>query len=182
MRKLIALIVVGLAVASAIVAYNQYNSKNSEPNTMDNLKLTSTAFEEGQPIPDTYTCKGVNISPPMTITAVPDGAESLALILHDPDAPGGDFLHWLVWNLPADTSLIAEQSLPADAVQGQNDFSEIGYGGPCPPSGTHRYQFDLYALDISLELDSSAKRTDLQQVMEGHILDQTTLTGTFSAE
>src|SRR5690348_1063049 len=109
------------------------------------LQLTSAAFTNNGVIPVRYTCNGQNLSPPLTIADVPNGAKSLALILHDPDAPRGNFTHWLLWNVGPQLSSLAEGTVPAGARQGMADFGKVAYGGPCPPSGTHRYMFDLYA-------------------------------------
>lgn len=146
------------------------------------LQLTSPAFKEGAAIPVTYSCKGQNISPPLTISGTPYGTKSLALILHDPDAPSGDFLHWTVWNIAPGTTSIAENSVPDAAVQGTIGSGKIGYFGPCPPSGTHRYIFELYALDNTLSLLAGASRQELIDAMDGHTLAQTALTGTYSVE
>lgn len=148
------------------------------------LRLTSPAFSDGAPIPNQYTSKGDNVNPPLNILNTPAGAESLAIIMHDPDAPRGDFLHWLVWDIPPSTEAIAANSLPVGALQGFNDSDELGYMGPAPPpgTGTHRYTFELYALNTTLDMDAHATREELESTMKGHILDHTTLTGLFSAE
>ncbi|HET9850838.1 MAG TPA: YbhB/YbcL family Raf kinase inhibitor-like protein [Candidatus Saccharimonadales bacterium] len=147
------------------------------------LRLTSTAFREGQTIPEQYTCKGQNINPPLNIVNPPAGTQGFAIIMHDPDAPVGDYLHWLIWDIPPSTEGINANSSPVGAVAGYNQSDSQGYMGPCPPagSGTHRYQFELYALDTTLGLERSANREKLEAAMSGHILDQTTLTGVFAA-
>lgn len=147
------------------------------------LKLTSQVFENNSTIPEQYTCRGQNISPPLNITGVPNAAKSLALILHDPDAVNGDFLHWLMWDIPANTISIATSSVPVGSIQGPNGAGENSYLGPCPPpgTGTHHYIFELYALDKSLGLDSKSNRSQLESAMQDHILAKTTLTGLFSA-
>src|SRR5881275_684476 len=117
------------------------------------MKITSSAFREGESIPSKFTCDGGDTSPPLQIGDVPSGAKTLALIADDPDAPGGLFTHWLVWNIPPQTSSIAEGSAPK-GVQGANDFGKSGYRGPCPPPGRHRYSFKIFALDRELELRS----------------------------
>ncbi|MBI3624398.1 YbhB/YbcL family Raf kinase inhibitor-like protein [Candidatus Saccharibacteria bacterium] len=144
------------------------------------LRLSSSAFKDGASIPVKYTCKGDNVSPAFRIDGVPEKTLSLALIMHDPDAPSGDFLHWTVWNINPATSQITENSLPAGAVQGLTDFGQASYGGPCPPSGTHHYHFDLYTLDTQLGLKSGATVAELRQHMQNHILVKTTLIGLFS--
>lgn len=145
------------------------------------FRLTSPAFADGANIPEKYTCKGDNLSPPLGIVGTPDGTASLALIMHDPDAPGGDFLHWTLWGIPADTTVITENSAPLGASSGATDFGAAQYGGPCPPSGTHHYVFDLYALNLGkLPLKPGASRREVEAALQGHILAQTSLTGVFS--
>ncbi len=142
------------------------------------MKLESSAFENNGEIPGKYTCDGEEISPPLAISEVPEDARTLALIVDDPDAPAGDWVHWVIFNIPASTREIAEASAPAGAL-GATDFSRPGWGGPCPPSGTHRYFFKLYALDTELELDSTATKAELEIAMTGHILDRAQLMGTY---
>ena len=144
------------------------------------MQLKSSAFSPNGPIPARYTCDGQNINPPLTISEVPETARSLVLICDDPDAPGKTWVHWTVWNIDPKTSDILEGNIPADAVQGLTDFGAVGYGGPCPPSGTHRYFFKLYALDADLTLTYQAKKEDIEKAMEGHSLDQTQLIGVYS--
>ena len=144
------------------------------------MQLKSSAFSPNGPIPARYTCDGQNINPPLTISEVPETARSLVLICDDPDAPGKTWVHWTVWNIDPKTSDILEGNIPADAVQGLTDFGAVGYGGPCPPSGTHRYFYKLYALDIDLTLTYQAKKEDIEKAMEGHSLDQTQLIGVYS--
>ena len=144
------------------------------------MRLSSPAFQDGSLIPDKYTCEGQDISPPLIWSDIPHETGSLALIVDDPDAPLGTWDHWVVFNLPSDlTELTEAATIPG--VQGLNDFKTNQYGGPCPPSGSqHRYFFRLYALDSTLDLDSSATKKDLIQAMDGHILDQAVIMGTFS--
>lgn len=122
-----------------------------------------------------HTCDGAGESPPLTIRGVPAGARSLALFLDDPDAPSGSFVHWVVWNLPAQDQEIAAGSLPSGAVQGRTSTGESAYVPPCPPSGMHRYIFTFSALDTSLDLPSSAPEADVQRAMEGHVLESVRL-------
>jgi Raf kinase inhibitor-like YbhB/YbcL family protein len=147
---------------------------------MTDVELSSTAFEEGQPIPERYSCDGDNASPPLSWTSLPEGTRSLALIVHDPDAPSGDFTHWLAWNIdPGSDGL--EEDVPAP-LHGTNGFGRPGYGAPCPPpgDGPHRYYFELYALDTDLDLlESGAAREQLEREMEGHVLGQARLMGTY---
>lgn len=145
------------------------------------LQLKSPAFLEQGQIPAKYTCDGydVNINPLLQISDVPEGTQSIVLIVDDPDTPRGDWTHWLLWNIPAQTSQIVEDEIPVGSVQGKNDFGRNEYGGPCPPSGTHRYQFKLYALDIQLNLDVNTGKKKLEKAMQGHILDQALLVGLY---
>ena len=152
-------------------------------NQMD-LKLTSASFSEGAMIPKQYTCDGKDISPPLAWSGVPPSAVTLALIADDPDAPTGVWVHWVLFNIPLSTQNLPEnvparKALPDGAKQGTNDFGRIGYGGPCPPGGTHRYFFKLYALDAELKLDAGASKAQLLKAMEGHILAQGQLMGRF---
>lgn len=142
------------------------------------MKILSTAFGQGEAIPAKYTCQGNDINPPLSFSEVPASAKSLALIMDDPDAPMGTWVHWLVWNISAQTTLIAENSVPSGAVQGKNSWGKSKYGGPCPPSGMHRYFFKLYALDIMLSLSSTADKTQLENSMKDHVLAQDELIGT----
>jgi len=143
------------------------------------MKITSPAFENNQMIPQKYTCDGENINPPLQINDIPAGTQSLVLIVDDPDAPSGDWVHWLVWNINPATKLIAENESPQGAIQGTNDFNKQNYGGPCPPSGIHHYQFKIYALDTVLNLPSSSRKKDLEKAMENHILDKEILIGLY---
>ena len=148
------------------------------------IKLTSASFKEGQPIPRTYTCDGVNISPPLEWGGVAKTAKTLAIVVDDPDAPGGTWVHWVLYNLPADNiglveNLPATEKLAAGGFQGTNDFEKIGYGGPCPPSGTHHYFFKIYALDSELPLKAGATRAEVMKAMAGHIVLQGQLMGTY---
>ena len=148
------------------------------------MEITSTAFKEGEMIPGKYTCDGEDISPPLTLTGIPDGAKSLALISDDPDAPRGTWVHWVLFNLPASLKQLGENIPPRSTLnngarQGINDSRELGYGGPCPPSGTHRYYFKLYALDTMLALESGATKAQLLKAMEGHARGEARLMGTY---
>lgn len=151
------------------------------------LELTSTAFIQGEPIPVQYSCDGEDISPPLTWTDPPGGTQSLTLIMDDPDAPGGTWDHWLLFNIPADMRGL-EENLPItgknqdpDAIfVGNNSWGRVDYGGPCPPGGTHRYFFKLYALDTTISLLPGATKQELLSEMEGHILAEAELMGTYS--
>jgi Raf kinase inhibitor-like YbhB/YbcL family protein len=148
------------------------------------FKLTSSAFAEGQPIPSLHTCEGRDISPPLAWTAPPEGTRSLTLVCDDPDAPMGTWDHWVLFNLPASTRELPENMAPEPVLalgerHGRNSWGRIGYGGPCPPSGTHRYFFRLYALDATLEPKPGATKAQVETAMRGHILAQTQLMGTY---
>ncbi len=149
------------------------------------IEVTSSAIQEGATIPKKYTGDGEDVSPPLAWSAPPAGTQSLALICEDPDAPRGTWTHWVLFNLPADLRQLPEH-VPTDPVlknqarQGKNDFGKIGYGGPAPPKGKpHRYFFKLCALDTALSLKEGATRSQLLQAMEGHVLDQGQLMGTY---
>jgi Raf kinase inhibitor-like YbhB/YbcL family protein len=149
------------------------------------IKVSSEAFEEGGMIPAKYTCDEDDISTPLAWDSIPEGTKTLALICDDPDAPMGTWVHWVLFNLPVDISELPEnvppeRELESGAKQGTNDFGRIGYGGPCPPGGTHRYYFKLYALDVVLELEAGAKKPQLLEAMEGHILAEGHLMGRYS--
>jgi Raf kinase inhibitor-like YbhB/YbcL family protein len=139
------------------------------------LKLTSPQFLHNDGFPPNYTCDGVDINPPLAIAGVPDKAKSLALVLRDPDAPSGTFIHWIVFNIDPKTDKIDTDSVPSGAVQGATTNGKNYYFGPCPPSGTHRYIFTLYALDEKLMLNEGASIQQLEVAMEGHIIEQTDL-------
>ncbi len=148
------------------------------------MELKSKAFESGGMIPAKYTCDGEDISPPLQWSDPPVGTKSLALISDDPDAPVGTWVHWVVWNIPPsarslDEKLPKKESLPDGTRQGTTDFRRIGYGGPCPPSGAHRYFFKLYALDTTLNLPGSTTKKDLEREMQRHILGQAELVGKY---
>lgn len=150
------------------------------------LQFGSPAFEDGTTIPERYTCEGDDVSPPLFVEDVPAGAESLALVVDDPDAPGGSFTHWLVWNLPPDIEEIPEGIPPkeriddlGDASQGTNDFDEVGYRGPCPPEGggEHTYRFRLYVLDDRIGIGPGARKSDFTDVIMDYRMDTVEFTG-----
>lgn len=148
------------------------------------VQITSSAFKDGGMIPSKYTCDGQNISPPLSWTSVPEETKSIALTFTDPDAPGGMWVHWVIFNLPADTRELPEKvppqkTLPNGARQGTNDFRKIGYGGPCPPDGTHRYYFNLYALDAEIDLQPGITESELLKAIEGSILAEGQLMGKY---
>ncbi len=146
------------------------------------IKIKSPAFVPGGKIPGKYTCDGMDISPPLAWTSGPEGTKTFALICDDPDAPMGTWVHWVLFNLPADIielreNVPPERELESGAKQGMNDFRKIGYGGPCPPGGTHRYYFKLYALDTEINLEAGATKSELLKAVEGHILAEGQLMG-----
>ena len=152
---------------------------------MNNMIVTSPAFGHNQPIPARFTCDGDDISPPLAWKGVPGTAKSLALICDDPDAPVGTWVHWVVYNLPPATDSLPEHIMKIDtlsngAKQGITDFRSIGYGGPCPPSGTHRYFFKLYALDTMIALPAGKSKKEIERAMQGHVLAYGELVGTYS--
>jgi Raf kinase inhibitor-like YbhB/YbcL family protein len=163
-----------LAFTMASAALTQGQSANPK------IAVSSSAFPSGGKIPDQFTCKGANINPPLQFSGFPAGAKSLVLIVDDPDAPGGLFTHWLVWNIDPAATQISQKSIPAGAVEGTNDFGKTGYGGPCPPSGTHRYFFRLVALNQKLDLKSGAKRRELDKAIAGQVIARGELMGRFS--
>ena len=146
------------------------------------LNLSSSAFSDGEEIPRKYGYKNGNISPPLTISEIPSGCKSLALIMDDPDAKaavGKVWVHWVLWNISSDVSQIKESSIPSGSIEGKTDFGEVGYGGPAPPDKRHTYIFKLYALDSTLELVSGAEKNQVETAMKNHILEKTILTGTY---
>ncbi|MFO7928305.1 MAG: YbhB/YbcL family Raf kinase inhibitor-like protein [Candidatus Humimicrobiaceae bacterium] len=144
------------------------------------MQIKSTAFENNGNIPAKYTCDGENVNPPLEFSEVPQNAESLALVADDPDAPGKTWVHWTIWNINPKTKKIPEHAKLEKAIEGITDFGKPGYGGPCPPSGTHRYFFKLYALDTELNLDPSSDVGQLQEEIEGHVIEKAELIGKYS--
>lgn len=156
------------------------NTKNRGGRDMDTLTVSSTAFKEGGMIPRKYTCDDRDLSPQIAWSGVPAKAKSIALICDDPDAPAGTWVHWVVFNIPATVKDLPEgASLPGGAKLGINDFRKLVYGGPCPPGGTHRYYFKVYALDTMLNLKEGATKGELLKAMEGHLLAQGQLMGKY---
>jgi len=175
---IISRIIVGLwAIALPVIAYGQASSTAGEKK----MKITSSAFQQGGSIPSKFTCDSTDTSPPLQIEEIPPAAKSLALIVDDPDAPSGLFTHWIAWNIDPKTTSIGEGSAPK-GVPGTNDFGKSGYGGPCPPSGTHRYFFKIFALDRELDLPAGGKRSQLDAAMKGHVIAQGELMGRYSRQ
>jgi len=177
---------VGLSLVGCNSANNNSTSTDSQtPSDKNTMNLESQAFNANEMIPSQYTCDGEEISPELHWDAPPTGTQSLALIVDDPDAPGQTFVHWVVYDIPPETRQLpqgipAQEPLPKGGTQGKNDFGDLGYGGPCPPSGTHRYFFKLYALDRQLGLEAGATKEQLQAAMSGHILASSELIGRYS--
>ena len=177
-------LVIWLAALAAMVAAQQPNQSKGGHSVMA-FNVTSPAFASGAGIPKPYTCQGTDISPALAWSGQPSQTTSFALIVDDPDAPVGTWVHWVMWNIPESAHQLAENvakhdRLDGGAMQGRNDFRKIGYNGPCPPPGnTHRYYFRLYALDVKLTLPPGAAREELEAAMKGHILAQAEYTGTF---
>jgi len=143
------------------------------------MKLTSPEFQNNKLIPKKFTCQGDDVNPPLVIEDIPKDAKSLALIVDDPDATTGTWVHWVVFDIPV-VSKIEESSIPGK--QGTNDFGRKDYGGPCPPSGTHRYFFKIYALKEKLNLDEGIRKEDLEEIMQEHILDKAELIGLYKKQ
>ena len=167
------LLVLAVGVSAAAAAAEEAAMGNE-------FAVTSPAFTEGQPIPPRFTADGPDLSPELVLENAPEGVISFALIMDDPDAPVGTWVHWVVWNLPGDSRTIPEGSLPSAAVEGRNGWGRSDYGGPAPPSGTHRYFFKVYALDTTLDLPRSTDKAGLEGAMRGHVLAEATLMGTYS--
>jgi len=148
------------------------------------IKLSSTAFQDDGLIPSKYTCDGDNISPPLAWSNIPANTKSVALIVDDPDAPAKTWVHWVLYDLPTSTTNLPETvkpqpSLPGGGKNGRNDFNKLGYGGPCPPAGTHRYFFKIYALDSETGLQPGATKEELLHAMDDHVIGQGKLVGTY---
>jgi Raf kinase inhibitor-like YbhB/YbcL family protein len=175
MKTMIGLLLL-IALATPVIGYAQAQSAPGPTS----FKVTSSVFADGGKIPKKYTCDNSNVSPPLHIENLPKDVKSLALIVDDPDAPGRTWTHWLLWNIDPKATEIREDSVPQNAVQGTSDFGSAKYGGPCPPSGSHRYHFKVYALDTALSLPSSANKAAMEKAMAGHIVAKGSLMGTYS--
>jgi Raf kinase inhibitor-like YbhB/YbcL family protein len=176
MNRTIAILALLLACCGS--RREEANPNMSTPTAAADVTITSSAFTHGGTLPTRYGCSGQSLSPPLSFAGVPKGAKSLALIVTDPDAPSGTFTHWVAWNIPPDTKEIAEGHA-APGSEGTSDFGKRGYGGPCPPSGSHRYFFHLYALDTTLDLAADSERADVERAMNGHVLAKGELMGTY---
>ena len=171
--------IVLLIICFLLLVVTLYTIKSD---TMNQFTLTSTAFQNNQPIPTQFACKGENISPPLAWQNAPANTKSFVLIVDDPDAPHGTWVHWVVYNLPATVTHLDQHSdiKKIGGIEGTTSFNNIGYGGPCPPSGTHRYFFKLYAVDTVLNLGRGANKEEVIHALQGHILGHTELIGLFS--
>ncbi len=172
---------------SFLISNKSYSQKKSQVKKME-LKITSSAFKNGDNIPVKYTCEGSNVSPPLKWTNNIQGVKTYVLIVDDPDAPGGDFVHWLAYNIPANYSSLSEdvtttRNIPDEVHQGTNSFGRIGYKGPCPPPGNaHHYYFKIYALNTAIKYESGAEKHQLLKAMQGHIIAEGQLMGKFKRE
>lgn len=148
------------------------------------IEIVSPVFRDGSAIPYQYTCRGQNVNPPLNFLSKPGQTQSFTLIMHDPDAPGGNYLHWLMWDIPPGTETISANSVPVGAVQGKNSAGQNNYTGPCPPKGSaaHRYIFDIYALDTTLDLPTATELNEVLKAQKGHVLAHCSLIGTFAIE
>lgn len=176
-RMLIIGIIVILIITICIIGCVEEKQEEKQME-IGNMKLSSSVFENEGAIPSEYTCDGADVSPSLTFSGIPENTKSLALIMDDPDAPMGTWVHWLIWNIPPNITGFSKGE-NITYPQGKNDFGKLDYGGPCPPSGTHRYFFKLYALDTMLELKEGANKKLLESAMSGHIIEETMLIGTY---
>jgi Raf kinase inhibitor-like YbhB/YbcL family protein len=176
-----------IALFGCLLTASCADNNNNPPKIMS-IQITSTVFAEGKPIPEKHTCQGRDISPPLQWTNAPANTKSFALIADDPDAPVGTWVHWVLYDLPPNTTELPEdvaktQVISNGAKQGLNSWPRLGYGGPCPPPGKpHRYFFKIYALDTMLDLKPGVTKKDLLKVMEGHVLAQGQLMGTYQRQ
>jgi Raf kinase inhibitor-like YbhB/YbcL family protein len=188
MHKLIAFFTLSLIIGVSRCEAQEPQKPHEVPLVLVHLNLTSSAFQNGTAIPKQFTCQGKNISPPLAWSGVPENTESLVLICEDPDAPGGIFTHWIMYNIPPTKHGLAKSipnsaTLPDDSRQGKNGAGKTGYMGPCPPAGKpHHYRFRLFGLDGSLDFTGNVERKDFITAMKGHITAMGELTGTYQRE
>jgi Raf kinase inhibitor-like YbhB/YbcL family protein len=187
MNRLFIAMVMTAAVTLAACEPEKEESVAQNGGASMTLQVTSSAFQDGGMIPPKYTADGADVSPPLAWEGMPEGTKSFALICDDPDAPMGTWVHWVMWNIPPEVMSL-DEGIPAVAEladgsqQGTTDFRRIGYGGPAPPSGTHRYFFKVYALDTTLDLDSATTKAKLVKAMTGHVLAQGQLVGKYTRQ
>ena len=172
-----ALKILSLAILGTLVVLNG-RVGHGQPQG-GSMKITSSTFTHNQMIPRKYTCQGEDINPALTISAIPPATKSLALIVDDPDAPFKTWVHWVVFNIPSQGESLEIEENTVPGKQGNNDFGKLDYGGPCPPSGTHRYFFKVYALDTELSLKDGISKADLEKALKGHILASAELIGLY---
>lgn len=177
---IVSLALIGYFVFGSVGSTSRQEKRSEVSNKSDNMKITSSAFGDGQVIPPKYSCDGEEVNPPLKIEEVPVQTETLVLVVDDPDAPGGTFTHWTVWNINPGVGDIEEDSVPRGAVEGTTSFEEVGYGGPCPPGEKHRYRFKVYALDKELSLKRGASKEELDRALEGHVIEKDELVGVYS--
>jgi Raf kinase inhibitor-like YbhB/YbcL family protein len=164
---------------AALLITSSPSAPSEEGKTMGEMRISSPAFENNGTIPSRYTCDDIDVNPPLVIENVPSAAKSLALIVDDPDAPMGTWVHWVVWNIDPAVLEIKENSVPKGAMEGINDFRKHAYGGPCPPSGTHRYFFKLYALDRTFNIATHSEKAHVEKAMSGHVIASAQLMGKY---
>jgi Raf kinase inhibitor-like YbhB/YbcL family protein len=173
MRSFVVILIAALLMISSSSATGKEGKKMGE------FRISSPAFDTGGAIPSRYTCDDIDVNPPLLIENVPSAAKSLALVVDDPDAPAGTWVHWVVWNIDPAVSEIRENSVPKGGMEGINDFRKHAYGGPCPPSGTHRYFFKLYALDRTLSIATHSEKAHVEKAMSGHVIASAQLMGKY---
>ena len=169
----------GIAIRAQFLHYPPFKILSMSASLTARLEITSPAFKNGSQIPMKYTCDGEAVNPPLAIAEIPQGTQSLALIVEDPDAPRGTYDHWLVWNI-SPASVIVENSNPG--ISGNNSGEMTGYHAPCPPEGSHRYRFHVFALNTDLDLEAGSKKAQMKKAMKGHILAKGTLLGMYERE
>jgi len=181
MKRIFFIIIIIFILALAFLLFKEeVNAPEVEQEEiLKSMNITSSAFLSGEMIPGKYTCQGENVNPSLELEGIPENAKSLVLIVDDPDAPAGTWTHWTLWNIPISISEISENSVPVGSVEGVTSFGKAGYGGPCPPSGVHRYFFKLYALDDVLDLAQETSVDELAKAMDGHVLDRAELIGLY---
>jgi len=178
MKKLIIPLII---IIIFIIGFFIYQKIFIPSNSVSDMEITSV-FANNEKIPFEYTCDGENSSPSLEINNIPENTQTLALIIDDPDAPAKTWVHWVVWNIPVSGQTLTINKDENPGTQGITDFGDLGYGGPCPPSGTHRYFFKVYALDSQLDLQEGATKQQLEQAMQGYIIEQAQLIGLYSRQ
>lgn len=180
--RLALLLLVFFVTGTSACGGQDQTPEEEPPLTTNLLTLNSPAFTEGEPIPSVYTCDGADVPPPLTWQDVPTDVGSYALIMDDPDAPRGTWVHWVLYNIPADVRELPDGEPSGIGVQGENSWGDLGYGGPCPPRGEHRYFFKLYALNAELDLEEGIDKETLLAAIEEHVMAQGQLMGVYERE